>query len=347
MFERTWWQRLWAPDEGGASAGGEPTPAPTPTPAPASVASGQPDGSRNIDDIFEEFDRATGALAPVETSGEPVKQAPGAKPPTQAAGTGTDPATAQQPPAPPPLKAPTAPAPAQAPQQGGTDPALAALMSQVAALQQQLAQVQGGAQQQPQQPAPTAAPQRRYDLRVPPGMVEAIRGDDATTAHQALEHYANSIAELVHDRVAADTEARFRGQWAPQIVGHVQQTAQQQTAASAYKADFYGTHKDLAHQELFPLVQSTASEYFQELGLQFRGYNPQVRDEIARRVRLKIHGFAGTQLPGAGAPAPATPQRPAGYSSGGIRPAAIQPNGQPVGINSPEGITQFIRDVNF
>ena len=345
MLVRDWLQRLFDAETGGAPNAGSPPPAP-PAPAappsaaaqandPGSIAPSSPKLPDVDADVFAEWDRQTKGFEPVETGREPPKPGEAAQAPKQgAAGTGAEPAAAAVPAAVKPLQQP--PEPQRAAQQSAGDPQLAALQAQIAGLQAHIAQL---GQQAPaaREPAPQAQ-RPRYELRMPPALLEAMRDEDPMKAQQAFEVMANSLAETVHQTVAAEVANRFQHEWAPQLAGQIQHQHQGTQAASAYQQDFYGTHRDLDHPKLRPVVQQVASELFLELGPSFRGYTPQVRDEIANRVRTLIHGFAGGAPLSAALPSAAAP---AAFSGNGARPAGLQPTGRAIDPNSPEAIQGF------
>lgn len=186
---------------------------------------------------------------------------------------------------------PETPEPAKA-----VDPEVSALRAKLAAAQAQLAQ-----KAQPTQPEPGADRSSEpalpdYDFQLPVQLRQMLESEDPRDRAQGYQVMMKGTAQAVHSSMRQEFN-KWTQEVFPQAVNSMMHVQAQQRAVFD---DFYGTHKDLNHPELYELVKGTAARVMQQTGSQ--NWSPEVRDAIAAAVR---------QVLGRGAQPAATQSAPA------------------------------------
>lgn len=251
---------------------------------------------------------------------EPSKQgAPAAATPPLKAGEQppVDPAKATPSAADPnaPKPAPATPAPAPQPQ--------AADLAEL--IRQQTETIQA-ALQTPKGPAEPAAPKPpKYELGIPPQVLNALRSEDPAEFAGGMHAVINGIANRIWDDVNTHVQ-EFVRQSVPAMISSAQDSRSTQEQVAT---DFYGTHPNLQNPVLKPLIQNVGLQVVQQRQSQGKpiAWNAELRDEIAETIYASLPQLrpAAAQAPaapnGSAAPAP----KPPFASGGGVRPAPAAP----------------------
>lgn len=150
-------------------------------------------------------------------------------------------------------------------------------------LSQQLDQ---GSQQQPEKQEQKEPEVPAYDFNIPDEIVQGMASEDPGERKKALAAYTKGVAQAIHKTMRSEVQEEF--QRVPNMIqSHTQQTQRAQTIFQ----DFYGQYPELNRPELRSLITNQAQAMMQENpNMQ---WSPQVRDEIARRVRGVLQSFAG------------------------------------------------------
>jgi len=291
---------------------------------------------------------AEGASSPKPSQAGEAPAAPGASPVTPSpAPSEAAPTPAAPEPAPAPASAaPAAPSPAPAtpdaaPQPPAVDEAAlrtASLEAQVTALTEELNRLRASPQPAPTapvptgQPAPTAAPESgqpaaeqlyRYNLTLPPPVIEALQSDDPQTFAQGIGTIVNDLGTIVHNTVVAQVRGEFRATL-QQLMSSAEQAGSVEERESARKAAAEDYYKDFpAHNN--PLILPILQAESQKMAAEFPGlsWNPQYKAALGARVNAALEALSAPvgQQPEA-EPAPVTPGMPPPP-----KPAAMLPSG--------------------
>lgn len=155
------------------------------------------------------------------------------------------------------------------------------LMQMIAAQQQQQPQPQQQAPQQEQGP-------EQIQYNVPDQLLHHLRSEDPNEVRTGVNALLVGLTQTV--------EKRFNERLAEveqQVFQRATQSTQQAQLTQQVNTDFYSKNPDLA--EARPIVAQT----YKELAMQgaVQGWNPQVADVVAQRVRQKLAQWAGVQNP--------------------------------------------------
>jgi len=171
------------------------------------------------------------------------------------------------------------------------------------------------------QPASTDAQrmeQPKFNLGIPPQLVDAMASEDPKERMQATHALINGVANAVWreaDQMVKNSIAEL-SQGLPRVIeAHMTARNQQQEIYN----DFYGKYEMFKSPDFVPLVQATGMQLVQEAqarGEQINGWTPALRDAIAERLFTKFPMLKPTGKP-------AAPAKPKPFSTGsGTRPAA-------------------------
>lgn len=222
-----------------------------------------------------------------------------------------------------PPAAPTAPA-AQPPTE---DPEKVLLKQQLEQMQRDIAAMRQP--QQPQQPPedPNAAVPE-YAFNIPDALLEHLRSDNPAEVRAGVGALAQGVARTVHQTVMQQMASLVQTV-VPQMVNQGVTGAQM---AREIFTDFYGTYKELNVPELRPMIVNVA----QQVASEYRAstWSPQLRDEVARRVKAAL---AQPMAPAIPPSAPAAPKPPTQFGGGAARPAAA-----PAGSKTQEDIMKTL-----
>jgi len=296
------WARQ-VPEGGSGAAGGTPEASPSGSPEP-SVSDILKFDMFGPSETNQPTTTPTPAPAEVPPAGQPTPQAPGQPP------------AASTPPTTPPAGDPGQPggpgqptAPATPPQQD-----LATLIAdQTRAINEALNR---GAQPPQQAPQPEQPPPPRFNVGVPPALVQMLRSEDETEVARGLHAMVNGVSNMVWDAVQKHIQENVLASIPSIVQSHHSATRE----ADQIQQDFYGRYKHLNEDAFRPIVQNIGLSVYEEMkraGLPTR-YTPAVGDEIARRLHALIPALG--PIPAAGGPPPAAPAAPAAPA---VRPGKL------------------------
>jgi hypothetical protein len=179
-------------------------------------------------------------------------------------------------------------------------------------------------QQEPATPPAAAAPAApaapRFQVGVPPQLVQMLRSEDQEEVGRGVHALVNGVSNMVWDAVQEHIQKEVMGQ-IPQII---QQHYTSQREVQSIESDFYGRYQHVANDAFKPIIQQIGLQLINDLAA--RGlpthYTPQVGDIIIQRLHALIPQLGPVPTPGARqtAPAPTAP-KPKLNGAGGTRPA--------------------------
>jgi hypothetical protein len=239
---------------------------------------------------------------------------------TPASGPGEGTPPSQQPAGTTQSAAPGTSQPPQATQPTGDATAieLAALRQRYDALEQRVGQAQPPQQSQVQQPQQQEQIPD-YNFTIPPQITEALAHENPVIRGQALGAVIKATAQTVHRAVVAQVTqeiAKLR-ESVPQLAhGVVHSTQIQRTVYD----DFYGKYPEYNNPAIYSVVANTLQTILREKPqYQAGGWTPQLRDEVAARLKTLIQVVQPQAQPGGTPPV---------VIGSGARPAAERLNGQ-------------------
>lgn len=176
--------------------------------------------------------------------------------------------------------------------------------------------------------AKPAAPEEtkpRFNLGVPPQMIEAMASEDPKERGMAVQALVNGVANHVWDAV----QANFQKEVLPVLTQVVQRELDGRNKVQAIYSDMSSAHPALVKPEVVPLVQNIAAMVGTERHAAGKSleWSAEFRDEIAERVYSFLPGLR----PPATDPNAVDPNKPNGKTptfstGGGSRPAAVPVN---------------------
>jgi len=174
-------------------------------------------------------------------------------------------------------------------------------------------------------PAAAAAPAPKYNLAIPPQVLQAMRSEDQNEFGGAMHAVINGVANMLH----RDTVTMLSEQVMPAIQQavqmHISSLQQQHQVAS----DFYGKYQQLGHPQLRGIVQQASLAVAQKRVHSGRPleWGEEMRDEIAEAVFSVIPALRGPAAPGAPTTQPAARQN-------GRQPFATGTTARPAGTGA-------------
>lgn len=154
-----------------------------------------------------------------------------------------------------------------------------------------------------------------YGLTIPNEVATAIFGEDAATAHNALNHMVSSLASAIHTRVLHQVRGEQRT-----ALATIEQTRQEQvgtTAAVDMQKQFYDKFPQYSDPVYQPIIYAVNSQLAAELPN--HPWDDNYMAALGSRVTAHMARLAGGAAPAA--PAPAAVPQP--------RPAAMVPTAAP------------------
>lgn len=224
-----------------------------------------------------------------------------------------------------PAPAPGQPAPAAAAQPATPTPATnqgdleRLLATQTAQINEVLRR-----QQEPAKPPaaaqPPAAPAPRFQVGVPPQLVQMLRSEDQEEVGRGVHALVNGVSNMVWDAVQEHIQKEVMGQ----IPNIIQQHYTSRQEVQSIESDFYGRYSHVNNDAFRPLIQQIGLQLINDLAA--RGlpthYTPQVGDIIIQRLHALIPQLGPVPTPGSRQAAPAPASKPKLNGAGGTRPSA-------------------------
>lgn len=172
---------------------------------------------------------------------------------------------------------------------------------------------------QTEQPAASVP---KYNLAMPPQVVQALRSEDEKEFALGMHAVINGIA----NRIWQDVTQHLQTEFAPAIVQQAQVQTTQRTELQRMNQDFFGTHKSLDNDLLRPLVQQAGALVLRARAAQGQSldWSTELRDAIADEVYKVVPHLR--PAPPAASPAQQT-QQPRYVAGGGSRPPQQQSTG--------------------
>lgn len=194
------------------------------------------------------------------------------------------------------------------------------LSSQLAAMQQLMAQqhTSGPTQQQPQGQQQQAPEQPKFNVQVPPQLLELLDSEEPGHRAQGITALINGTAQVAYEKAMADLRSEFEQKF-EEVQNNTVQTFQSQTQSERIASDFYGKYSDLSDPTFRPVVQAVAQELQNEYLAQGKpvAWSEQFRDQLALRVYQKLRW----QQPQAPNTQPAPRPKPPHTTGRNTRPA--------------------------
>lgn len=151
-----------------------------------------------------------------------------------------------------------------------------------------------------------------YGFQIPPQLLQGMASEDIGIRGQATAALVNGVAGAVHTSVVQ----HMRRELGP-VLNHMISTAiENYRQSQETQMDFYGTYPEFNKPELKAIVHQIGIQVAREMNA--RGWNPQLRDAIAARMR-QLLGSVAPQQPPVQTPAPPA----TGFT--GIRPPQAPP----------------------
>jgi hypothetical protein len=174
---------------------------------------------------------------------------------------------------------------------------------------------------QPQQPPPAQPQAPKYNLAIPPQIVDALRSEDPNEFAVGMTAVINGIS----NRIWQDVQQHLTSEFAPQLLRHVQAQQTESTQLQTISQDFFSAHPNLNNDIIKPMLQQAGAMVIQERQAAGKptAYTAEVRDAIAERIyavlpNLRPQPAQGQQQQ----PQPAKPAQQRFATGVGTRPPA-------------------------
>jgi len=226
-----------------------------------------------------------------------------------------------------PAPAPGQPAPAAAAQPATPQPATTPqgqleqlLATQTAQINEVLRRQQEATKPTAPAATPPAAAAPRFQVGVPPQLVQMLRSEDQEEVGRGVHALVNGVSNMVWDAVQEHIQKEVMGQ----IPNIIQQHYTSRQEVQSIENDFYGRYSHVANDAFRPIIQQIGLQLINDLAA--RGlpthYTPQVGDIIIQRLHALIPQLGPVPTgPRQAAPAP-TGAKPKLNGAGGTRPSA-------------------------